>query len=105
MSKVMDTERTDLRAMLTLRCPHATRLISESMDRPLTRRERFGLRMHLLTCRPCARFKKQWHSLRALFSRSFEVETEDPTNATPPMPVGLSNQARDRIKSALSQAS
>lgn len=103
MSKVMDTERKDLLAMLALRCPHATRLISESMDRPLTRRERFGLRMHLLTCHPCARFRKQIGMLRGLFARQFN-STDDAADDAVAMPVRLSSSARDRMKAALSKA-
>jgi len=42
-----------------MNCVKATRLISESLDRPLGRKERWGLRFHLLICRFCARYRRQ----------------------------------------------
>lgn len=51
-------------------CHEATRLISESQDRPLTRTERIRLSMHTLMCRGCHRFEQQMDTLRGL-ARSF----------------------------------
>jgi len=39
-------------------CKRATMLISAASDRPLTRRERFALRWHLLVCSHCRRFQR-----------------------------------------------
>lgn len=46
-------------------CRRATELLSASMDRPLHRRERIALRIHLLVCGPCRRFRRQMRELRA----------------------------------------
>ncbi len=39
-----------------LTCKHTTRLLSEALDRPLGRRERLALRLHLVFCRGCRAF-------------------------------------------------
>ena len=53
-----------------LSCKHTTHLLSEALDRPLSRRERFNLRVHLLFCRGCRAFQGQMDFLRKA-SRSF----------------------------------
>lgn len=45
--------------ILTLPCEEASRIMSEGMDRELTRVERVALRAHLISCRSCKRFRKQ----------------------------------------------
>jgi len=40
-------------------CKHNTELLSQSYDRPITLRERFAMRMHLMMCRGCRNFEKQ----------------------------------------------
>jgi hypothetical protein len=42
-----------------LTCKQASQLLSQSLDRPLNRGERFGLRLHLLICKFCKRFLQQ----------------------------------------------
>lgn len=42
-----------------LTCKQASQLLSQSLDRPLNRGERFGLRLHLLICKFCKRFWQQ----------------------------------------------
>ena len=53
-----------------LTCKNATHLMSEALDRRLSRRERFNLRVHLLFCRGCRTFQGQMDFLRTA-SRSF----------------------------------
>ena len=53
-----------------LKCRQATRLMSESQERPLTPRERLSLRLHTLMCRACHNFQQQLPVLRRL-SRSY----------------------------------
>ncbi len=52
-----------------LTCKEATQLISKSLDRPLTRRERFAVRVHLLMCKYCKRFSQQLFVMRNALSR------------------------------------
>ena len=42
-----------------LTCKKATRLMSDSLDRPLGRGERLNLRLHLFFCRGCRAFRSQ----------------------------------------------
>lgn len=41
-----------------MRCIQATRIISDSHERPLELQEKMGLKMHLLTCPHCRRFQR-----------------------------------------------
>jgi hypothetical protein len=47
-----------------LTCKDASHLISEREDRPLTWRERLGLRLHLWICNNCRRFERQMAAMR-----------------------------------------
>lgn len=42
-----------------LSCKQASELVSQSLDRSLTMRERMSVRLHLLICAACARFSRQ----------------------------------------------
>lgn len=52
-------------------CKDISGLLSESMDRPLTWRERWAVRLHLLMCRHCSRFQQQVHFLRKAVGRYY----------------------------------
>ena len=61
-----------------LTCKETTQLISKSLDRQLTWRERFAVRVHLITCQYCKRFLKQLTVLRDAFSQITQsIETND----------------------------
>jgi Putative zinc-finger len=47
-----------------LDCKQASQIISQSLDRNLTLRERFALRLHLLICAYCKRFSQQMQTMR-----------------------------------------
>jgi predicted anti-sigma-YlaC factor YlaD len=83
--------------LLNLPCEGMTRLASESLDRDLTRLERFALRSHLLYCAACRRYAQQVETLRRAVRRLVaRVEAGEPL----PGP-GLPIDARERIKRAL----
>ncbi len=42
-----------------LNCKQNTELLSQSLDRPITFREKVAMRMHLIMCRGCRNFEKQ----------------------------------------------
>ena len=46
-----------------LSCKKASQIISQSLDRPLTMREHFALKLHLLICKYCKRFSQQVQTL------------------------------------------
>ena len=72
-------------------CHRATFLLSQSQERELTLRERWGLRLHLLLCTMCRRFAAQVR---------FLAELGRHMDATPGEP-GLSPDARFRILETL----
>lgn len=77
-----------------LSCKDVTRLISESMDRSLPAGKRFGVRMHLLICRFCARYRRQLLLIRDAARRIASAEGAFPEGA-------LSAEARERIRRSL----
>ena len=74
-------------------CKETARLVSESMDRKLPLWQRIILKMHLMMCTYCARFKQQLQILRR--ASRFDDETE--TAASTRMP----EEMRQKIKSTL----
>ena len=51
--------RHALKMLLTLHCDEASRFTSDGLDRTLTPVERWALRLHLVSCRTCRRFRRQ----------------------------------------------
>ena len=47
-----------------LSCKHATKLMSQSQDKPLGLKERVGLRFHLMMCSGCNNYNKQMEFIR-----------------------------------------
>jgi predicted anti-sigma-YlaC factor YlaD len=74
-----------------LTCRHASRLLSNRLDCPLTKFERFVLGVHLLGCRPCRRFQQALGWLHASL-------------AFVPDDVHIPSDARERIRLALEHA-
>jgi hypothetical protein len=54
-------------ARLFLSCPDAARKISQACEEPLPPLDRMLLRLHLLSCRHCARYLRQVRWLHFLF--------------------------------------
>lgn len=78
-----------------LTCHQATRLVSEQQERPLTRWEHWGLRLHLWICTSCRRFSRQLQLLRRALH---ELGRSDSALQHGPE---LSPAARQRIRHAL----
>lgn len=57
-----------------MRCRQATRLISESQERPLVLQEKIGLQTHLLTCRHCRRFQRNCQALSDMMKKFRDAE-------------------------------
>lgn len=80
-----------------LTCKQASELISEHQERPLTRRERWGLALHLAICISCRRFKRQLGLLRQALRQLAHSDRENlPGPELPP-------QARQRIRRSLNE--
>lgn len=61
-----------------LSCKQASQLISQSLDRPLTLRERFALQLHLIICKYCKRFSQHLQTLRAAIGKMVDsIENND----------------------------
>lgn len=45
-------------------CKQVTQLISEGLDRELSRRERMAMKFHLMMCTGCNNFRNNMHFLR-----------------------------------------
>jgi hypothetical protein len=77
-----------------LSCKQVSELVSQSLDRPLTRRQRIAVRLHLLVCIACARFKRQIVLIQAMIDQ-FVSETEQNEALT------LSLSAKERMTSVI----
>jgi hypothetical protein len=75
-------------------CHKAAQLISDAMDRRLSLWERFCLRVHLLLCGACRRYRWQLTILREAMKQNPDAEE---ANVTAP----LGADARERIRAAL----
>jgi len=80
-----------------LSCKEVSHLVSESLDRKLPMWQRIQVRLHLLMCRFCSRFRKQVLFLKdAARSYLLAVEETEPSTGTT-----LSPEARERMKRLL----
>lgn len=77
-----------------LSCKQASRLLSQSLDRRLTWRERTALRLHLTICDVCRRFGRQLMLLREAAKRMVRLTEQNET-------LQLSQEAKARIASTL----
>lgn len=99
--KLYDNLKHDVRYWLlrTLpTCEQTVERISQSMERPLTLRERFNVRLHLWICAWC-----QWYMehLQIIRDAAHAKGAQSPDLNSVPAP-SLSFEARERIKRRLS---
>ena len=83
--------------MLTLTCKRAAALVSASLERGLSLRERLLLRLHLRACAACARYKAQLNLLRRTLRRRARSLEEQGDSGLP----ALAPDARARLKLGL----
>lgn len=60
-----------------LNCRETTQLISKSLDRHLTWRERFAVNLHLVICKYCKRFSQQLVVMRTALNRIAQLVEND----------------------------
>lgn len=77
------------------KCKEVTRMVSESLDRKLPLYQRIGVRIHLLMCKFCSRFKKQLLFLRETIR--LHVERSNDTELATKLPP----EARERIRKSI----
>ena len=63
-----------------MRCRKATRMISESHERSLDIQEKVGLKVHLVTCPHCRRFKRNCETLSKMMKEFRDVEPNNKEN-------------------------
>jgi hypothetical protein len=83
-------------ANLTPHCHDVTRLLSQSLERPLPLRTRLLLRLHFSICVWCSRYAKHLESLRKFSAEFPEKGCADEPGALPPA-------ARERLKQSLQE--
>ncbi len=76
-------------------CKEIAQIISASLDRKLTLRERFVMKLHLVACKPCVRYFEQSEFLHKATQKLDENLKEDVYSGR------LSDEARARIKDLL----
>lgn len=82
-------------------CKEIAPLMSESMERRLTVRERVALRLHLWVCVWCEWYLQQLRLMRAaLRTKSAQSDVEELTSPATAA-AALSTEARERLKRAL----
>jgi hypothetical protein len=79
-----------------LTCKEASKLVSQSLDRPLTWLEKIQLKLHLLICNPCTQFKRQLNMLRTALQR---VRNGVEHDSTIKLPLDVKNRILHRIES------
>jgi len=81
-----------------LSCQEITLLVSESLDRRVPLPQRLAMRLHLLLCKFCSRYRRHLLFLRHAIRRHPDRlgGDEDPS-------VSLSPDARERIKRSLTR--
>lgn len=57
-----------------LSCREATRLLSDRLERPLSRRERLSLWLHIAMCNACRNFGRQAQFLRRAAGRFADAD-------------------------------
>lgn len=60
-----------------LSCKQASELVSQALDRPLSIRERWSVRFHLMICTACTRFSRQLAFMQATIEKFFSETEQD----------------------------
>ena len=80
-------------------CKELAPIMSQSLERKLSLREKIQLKLHIYTCDWCRYYLKQLYMIRKALQLKAQSEINDETQTTP----SLSNDARERLKEKLKQ--
>jgi hypothetical protein len=86
--------------LLGISCRKASQLIAESLDRELTRRERWSLRLHTVLCSACREFARQSRWIREALANAPDALRDSWSEGT----AKLSAEKRSEIKRLLTEA-
>jgi predicted anti-sigma-YlaC factor YlaD len=78
-----------------LDCKQASQIISQSLDRPLTLRERLALKLHLLICEYCRQFSQHMQTLRVAIK---QMTSSIESNSTIEMPSAAKKRIADTVE-------
>ncbi|WP_036300464.1 zf-HC2 domain-containing protein [Methylotenera sp. L2L1] len=79
-----------------LTCKQASQLISQSLDRPLSWYELMQLRLHLMMCGACNRFRKQ---LNLLLIGLRKIRTNIENNSAIHLPLDAKARIVEKVRS------
>jgi Putative zinc-finger len=77
-----------------LDCKQTSQLISQSLDRQLTLRERFALQLHLMVCKFCKSFSQQLQIIRVNVRALVNAVEKDDT-------ITIPSSIKERISNVL----
>lgn len=80
--------------MFMLTCKQASRLVSQSLDRPLSWSEHTQLKFHLFICKACQQFSQQLRLLSLAIKSMTQLTEHDGS-------IQLSSEAKNRITQAI----
>jgi hypothetical protein len=86
--------------LVSLSCEEASRLASESLDRDLSRSERWALRSHGFICRSCHRMMRQLAMMRALLSKMPAASHEQLRQQLPQLSADRKQQIKQLLREA-----
>lgn len=78
-----------------LSCKQTSELVSQSLDRPLTWKQRMSVRLHLLMCAACTRFSRQLALMQTTIDK-FIFDTEQ--NLALKLPLDAKQRMTEAIK-------
>jgi len=85
----------DMMRVLRLPCREHVVLFSRQIDAPLSRGEAFGLRVHIVYCRGCRRFREHLQHMQSLGRTLSEQTANEP---------GLPADVRERLNVRIARA-
>jgi len=90
----------DVTMLVNLSCEEASRLASESLDRDLSRSERWALGIHGTLCRSCHRMIRQLNAMRALLSKMPETSRQLLRQQLPQLSADRKQQIKQMLRDA-----
>lgn len=89
--------------ILTLRCDEASRLISDSLDRKLTRVERVALRGHQFVCKFCTEKESQIETVHRASGHLHDSPSAGSSDTRSDTAAGMPDLVKQRMRDRISQ--
>lgn len=82
-----------VKMLLTLKCDESARLLSDATLRPLTRVERWAVRLHQISCRFCRSLEQQLRQIDNAATTRVSTPASMPAGARERIAASLRNEA------------